>query len=219
LRRRPAGPMARMAAVSPPRSPRLRSQPRSSRPEFQETCPAPARPAKTPGTRSHSTSPGIHGSFSIRDSRRLGCYRQALFVLAWYRDKTDIPRLGAGSGLPQATSYRYVAEGTKVVSAEAPGLEEALERAVREGTPYVILDGKIISADRCHVKTASRKGREIDLWYSGKKDLGGNIQGLFYPDGLPMRVSDVLPGNIHDLATARKNVSSCRAYGTRLRGI
>jgi hypothetical protein len=105
------------------------------------------------------------------------------------------------------------------VSAEAPGLEEALERAVREGTPYVILDGKIISADRCHVKTASRKGREIDLWYSGKKDLGGNIQGLFYPDGLPMRVSDVLPGNIHDLATARKNVSSCRAYGTRLRGI
>jgi len=142
-----------------------------------------------------------------KNTRSLGCYRQALFVLAWYRDKADIPRLGAGSGLSQATSYRYVAEGTTVVAAEAPGLEEALERAVKEGTPYVILDGKIVSSDRCHEKTVSRKGREIDLWYSGKKkDFGGNIQGVFYPDGLPMWVSDVLPGNVHDLAAARETV-------------
>ena len=142
-----------------------------------------------------------------KNTRSLGCYRQALFVLAWYRDKPDIPRLGAGFGLSQATSYRYVAEGTKVVAAEAPGLEEALERAVAEGTPYVILDGKIVSSDRCREKTVSRKGREIDLWYSGKKkDFGGNIQGLFYPGGLPMWVSDVLPGNVHDLAAARETV-------------
>jgi hypothetical protein len=114
-----------------------------------------------------------------KNTRSLGCYRQALFVLSWYRDKPDIPRLGAGFGLSQATSYRYVAEGTKVVAAEAPGLEEALERAVKEGTPYVILDGKIVSSDRCHEKTVSRKGRDIDLWYSGKKkDFGGNIQDL-----------------------------------------
>jgi hypothetical protein len=142
-----------------------------------------------------------------KGARCLGCYRQALFVLAWYRDKTDIPRLGAGFGLSQATSYRYVAEGTTVIAAEAPGLEEALERAVAEGTPYVILDGKIVSSDRCHAKTVSRKGREIDLWYSGKKkDFGGNIQGLFYPHGLPMWISDVLPGNVHDLAAAREMV-------------
>jgi hypothetical protein len=32
----------------------------------------------------------------------------------------------------------------------------------------VILDGKIVSADRCHEKTVSRKVREIDLWYCGK---------------------------------------------------
>jgi len=142
-----------------------------------------------------------------RNTRSLGCYRQALFILAWYRDKTDIPRLGAGFGLSQATSYRYVAEGTAVIAARAPGLEEALERAVKEGTPYVILDGKIVASDRCHVKTVSRKGREIDLWYSGKKkDSGGNIQALFYPDGLPAWVSDVVPGNVHDLAAAREMV-------------
>jgi DDE superfamily endonuclease len=142
-----------------------------------------------------------------KGTRCLGCYRQALFVLAWYRDKADVPRLGAGFGLSQATSYRYVAEGTKVIAAQAPGLEEALERAVKEGTPYMILDGKIVSADRCHAKTVSRKGRDIDLWYSGKKkDFGGNIQGLFYPGGLPVWVSGVLPGNVHDLAAARENV-------------
>ena len=156
-----------------------------------------------------------------RGTRCLGCYRQALFVLAWYRDKTDIPRLGAGFGLSQATSYRYVAEGTRVVSAEAPGLEEALKRAVAEGTPYVILDGKIVASDRCHEKTVSRKGREIDLWYSGKKkDFGGNIQGLFYPDGLPMWVSDVLPGNVHDLAAAREMVLAVlRNYTDEMPGL
>lgn len=142
-----------------------------------------------------------------KGTRSLGCYRQALFVLAWYRDKADIPRLGAGFGISQATSYRYVAEGTTVIAAQAPGLDEALERAVKEGTPYVILDGKIVDSDRCHEKTVSRKGREIDLWYSGKKhDFGGNIQGLFYPDGRLMWISDVLPGNVHDLAAARENV-------------
>ena len=156
-----------------------------------------------------------------KGTRSLGCYRQALFGLAWYRDKPDIPRLGAGFGLSQATSYRYVAEVTEVVSAEAPGLEEALERAVAEGTPYVILDGKIVSSDRCREKTVSRKGREIDLWYSGKKkDFGGNIQGLFYPGGLPAWISDVLPGNVHDLAAARETVLPVlRKYTDRMPGL
>jgi DDE superfamily endonuclease len=156
-----------------------------------------------------------------KGTRCLGCYRQALFVLAWYRDKADIPRLGAGSGLSQATACRYVAEGTEVVSAEAPGLEEALERAVREGTPYVILDGKIVSPDRCHQKTVSRKGREIGLWYSGKKKgFGGNIQGVFYPGGLPVWISDVLPGNVHDLAAARENVLPVlRNYTEKMPGL
>jgi hypothetical protein len=36
--------------------------------------------------------------------------------------------------------------------------------------------------------------------------LRRDIQGLFYPDGLPMWISDVLPGNVHDLAAAREAV-------------
>ena len=39
-----------------------------------------------------------------------------------------------------------------------------------------------------------------------EKDFGGNIQGLFYPDGLPVWASDVRPGNVHDLAAAPETV-------------
>ena len=142
-----------------------------------------------------------------KGTRKLGCYRQALFALAWFRDKGDIPRLGAGFGLAQSTAYRYLDEVTGVLAARAPGLREALQRALASGTPYVILDGKVVTADRCREKTLSRKGRVIDAWYSGKThDFGGNIQALFYPGGLPMWVSDVLPGHTHDLAAARENV-------------
>ncbi len=58
-----------------------------------------------------------------KGTRRLGCYRQALFGLAWFRDKGDIPRLGAGFGLPQSTAYRYLDEVIEVVAARAPGLQ------------------------------------------------------------------------------------------------
>ena len=83
------------------------------------------------------------------NTRKLGCCRQALLGLAWFRDKADVRRLGAGSVLSQATACRYLAEVIDVLSAEAPGLREALERAVAEGTPYVIPDGKIVDAGRC----------------------------------------------------------------------
>ena len=52
----------------------------------------------------------------------------------------------------------------------------------------------------------SRKGKVIDLRYGKTHDFGGNIQALFYPSGIPLWVSDVLPGNVHDLAAARENV-------------
>ena len=94
-----------------------------------------------------------------------------------------------------------------IKAARAPGLQEQLERALAEGVPYLILDGKVVDTDRCREKTVSRKGTIIDLWYAGKThDLGGNIQALFYPCGIPLWVSDVLPGNVHDLAAGRENV-------------
>jgi hypothetical protein len=137
-------------------------------------------------------------------TRILTCWYQALFALVWFRGKADIARLGRGFGLSQATSYRYLDEVIGVLAARAPGLRQALDRARAGGLPHVILDGKVVGTDRCHEKTISAKGRVIDLWYSGKiHDFGGNVQALFAPNGLPLWVSDVLPGNVHDITAAR----------------
>ncbi len=101
-------------------------------------------------------------------TRALSCWKQAVFALAWFRDRPDIRRLGAGFGISQATAYRYKDEAVEVLAARAPSLREALEKAAEQGLPYLILDGTLISCDRCADKKTSRKGKEIDKWYSGK---------------------------------------------------
>ena len=71
-----------------------------------------------------------------------------------------------------------------MLAARAPGLQDALERALAEEVPYLILDGKVVDTDRCREKTLSRKGKTIDLWYAGNTDdFGGNIQALFCSSG------------------------------------
>jgi hypothetical protein len=140
-------------------------------------------------------------------TRALTCYKQAVFTLAWFRDRPDIPRLGRGFGISQATAYRYLGEAITVLAARAPGLRQTLEKAREQGLPYLILDGKVVPADRCKEKTVSKKGRQIDRWYSGKvHGFGGNIQALFTAAGIPLWVSGVLPGGVHDITAARELV-------------
>jgi hypothetical protein len=140
-------------------------------------------------------------------TRALTCWKQAVFALAWFRDRPDIRRLGAGFGISQATAYRYKDEAAEVLAAKAPTLRGALERAVEQGLAYLILDGTLVSCDRCAGKKTSRKGREIDTWYSGKAHhAAGNVQALAAPGGVPLWVSDVLPGSTHDLTAARELV-------------
>ena len=140
-------------------------------------------------------------------TRALTCWKQAVFTLAWFRDRPDIRRLGQGFGISQATAYRYKDEAVEVLAAKAPTLREALDKAVEQGLPYLILDGTLISSDRCADKKTSRKGKEIDKWYSGKAhEPAGNVQALAAPGGVPLWVSDVLPGSTHDLTAARELV-------------
>jgi hypothetical protein len=143
-----------------------------------------------------------------RGTRRLSPFKQAIYVLAWMRDKPDIERLGGGFGLARSSAYRYLEEGLRVLAAKAPTLADALDRARTEQVPYVILDGKTVMTDRTHAqKKTSRKGREIDAWYSGKThDFGGLIQALMNPKGIPLWVSEVLPGSEHDITAARSQV-------------
>jgi DDE superfamily endonuclease len=137
-------------------------------------------------------------------TRALTCWKQAVFTLAWFRDRPDIRRLGQGSGISQATAYRYKDEAVEVLAAKAPSLREALDKAVEQGLPYLILDGTLVSSDRCADKKTSRKGKEIDKWYSGKAhEPAGNVQALAAPGGVPLWVSDAVPGSTHDLTAAR----------------
>jgi hypothetical protein len=123
----------------------------------------------------------------------------------------DLRELGAGFGISRATAYRYRDEAVAVLTAQAPDLTEALQRIQADGWAYVILDGKIVDTDRCRAKTTSRKGEEIDLWYSGKKhDFGGNIQAVMRPDGCR---SGSVRSNPDRFTTspARRNTPSARS--------
>jgi hypothetical protein len=141
-----------------------------------------------------------------RGSRALSCGRQALFVLVWFRKREDLTVLAGGFGISRATGYRYRDEAAAVLAAKAPDLTDALQRAHDEGYSHVILDGKIVDTDRYREKTISRKGEVIDVWYSGKRhDFGGNIQAVMRPDGLPIWVSEVEPGSVHDLTCAHEH--------------
>jgi DDE superfamily endonuclease len=141
-----------------------------------------------------------------KGARRVTCHKQAVFVLAWFRKKEDIALLGAGFGLSRATAYRYQAEGVKVLAAQAPDLTEALDRVKDEGWAYVILDGTVVASDRDAAPKTSKKGQVIDLWFSGKAHHhGGNLQAVMRPDGLPIWISSVEPGSVHDLSAARGN--------------
>ncbi|MFG1616170.1 transposase family protein [Nonomuraea wenchangensis] len=142
-----------------------------------------------------------------KGSRALTPFWQAVLVLRWFRGERDIPKLGRDHRISRATAYRYTAEGIDVLAAQAPDLQEALDRAQADDLPYVILDGTLIPADRCAEQTISVKGEPIDAWYSGKAHQhAGNLQALSAPDGLPLWISEVEPGSVHDLTAARAHV-------------
>lgn len=136
-----------------------------------------------------------------RATRRLGPFRQAVLVLRWLLDNTRIAQLAADNGISGRTCHRYILEGIAVLKAQAPTLEQAIERAKAAGHTHVMLDGTLIETDRCRVPGPSVG---VDLWWSGKhKRHGGNIQVLSAPDGFPLWTSPVRPGREHDMTCAR----------------
>jgi hypothetical protein len=142
-----------------------------------------------------------------KGSRALTCYRQAVLALRWFRDGGDKSALARDHGVARATAYRYIDEVIEVLADLVPDLRQVLACAQADGMAYVILDGKIFSADRCGEQTTSVKGEQIDAWYSGKAhEHGGLIQAICAPDGFPLWVSDVEPGSVHDLTAARWHV-------------
>lgn len=135
-----------------------------------------------------------------KGSRALGPFRQAVFVLRWFREAGCVHCLARAAGISQATGYRYLHEAIDVLADAAPELHEVLDRCRAQQMSHVVLDGTLISCDR--VAGTTQKGN--DLWYSGKaRHFAGNIQFVAAPDGTPLWVSDVEPGSVHDLRAAR----------------
>jgi len=130
-------------------------------------------------------------------------YVQAVMVLRWFKDATDMRILARDAGVSIATAYRYVHEAIDVIAAHAPELPEVLARGLREGWAFVCLDGTLIACTR----SSAPSDAGHDLWYSGKhKRHGGNIQVLTDPTGFPVWTSEVEPGSTHDITAARIHV-------------
>jgi hypothetical protein len=52
----------------------------------------------------------------------LTCWFQAVFAVAWFRDRPEIARHGHAFGISQATAYRYLHEAIDVLADQAPNL-------------------------------------------------------------------------------------------------
>jgi len=68
-------------------------------------------------------------------TRALTCWKQAVFTLAWFRDRPDIRRLGRGFGISQATAYRYKDEAIEVLAAKAPTLARGILAVIVRNVP------------------------------------------------------------------------------------
>jgi len=127
--------------------------------------------------------------------RKLGCFKQALLALAYLRKNETFAQLGAGFGVSEAITWRYVDETLEVLAAWAPDLHEALVD-LGEGD-VVIVDGTLIPTDR--IKTN-------EPYYSPKhKRRGMNVQVFADPFGRLLWVSPALPGAVHDVRAAHEH--------------
>jgi hypothetical protein len=136
-----------------------------------------------------------------RGRRALGCFKQAVLALRWFIDGTRISPLARDNASSVPTACRILHEGIAVLAAQAPDIHTAIERAQTAGLTHLLLDGTLIHTDRVAAKTVNTKGKEIDLWYSGKhQQHGGDVQVITAPDGFPLWTSPVGPGSTHDLA-------------------
>ncbi|TDC90219.1 transposase family protein [Actinomadura sp. 7K507] len=87
------------------------------------------------------------------------CRKQALFTIAWFRDKPNITRHGVAFGLSQSTAYQYLHEAVDVLADRAPDLHQALDKAAADGLPHLDLDGQDLRQRPMPREDREREGR------------------------------------------------------------
>ena len=143
-------------------------------------------------------------SYDIRPWQRAATpYVQAVLVLRWFKDATDLRVLARDARIGIATAYRYLHEAIDVIAEHVPDLADVLAHGLAVGWEFVCLDGTLIPT----VRSSRKSEAGHDLWYSGKHHRhGGNVQVLTGPHGYPEWVSPAEPGSTHDITAAREHV-------------
>jgi hypothetical protein len=109
-------------------------------------------------------------------------YVQAVMVLRWFKEATDLRILARDAAVSIATAYRYLHEGIDMIAAHAPDLSEVLAQGLGHRWPFVCLDGTLIASTRSSAPSESGH----DIWYSGKhKRHGGTFRSSPARRGIP----------------------------------
>jgi hypothetical protein len=71
---------------------------------------------------------------------------QAVMVLRWFKEATDLRVLARDAQVSIATGYRYLHEAIDVIAAHAPDLHDVLAQALAEGWEFFGRHGSKVAA-------------------------------------------------------------------------
>jgi hypothetical protein len=135
--------------------------------------------------------------------------RIAVIVLAILRHDQRLADMAGGNDVSESTVRRWRDELIKLLAAQAPLLDRALKKIVRQGGEVVLIDGTLIPTQR-------RTGKADRRNYSGKHRRHGlHFLALTDERGRLIWISAARPGRTHDNTAARHDhiLAHLRAAG------
>ncbi|MFH8842081.1 transposase family protein [Streptomyces sp. NPDC017868] len=138
-----------------------------------------------------------------------------MIVLAILRHDQRLADMAGGNDMSESTVRRWRDELIGLLSAQAPRLDRALKKAVKQGGQAVLIDGTLI-------RTRRRTGKADRRNYSGKhRSHGLHFLALTDENGRLIWISAARPGRTHDNTAARHDhiLAHLRAAGLGFRGL
>ncbi|MFJ6252767.1 MULTISPECIES: transposase family protein [unclassified Streptomyces] len=133
----------------------------------------------------------------------------AVIVLAILRHDQRLADMAGGNNVSESTVRRWRDELIGLLAAQAPRLDRALKKVVRQGGEVVLIDGTLI-------RTRRRTGKADRRNYSGKhRSHGLHFLALTDENGRLIWISAARPGRTHDNTAARHDhiLAHLRAAG------
>lgn len=131
---------------------------------------------------------------------------QAVLVLRWFKDGTDIKILARDARVSIATGYRSLHEAIDVIAQCAPDLPDVLARGLREGWDSSASTAH--SSRRC-ARPANPKPDMICGIPASTTATAATCRSSPDPTVTPNWVSHAEPGSTHDIAAARTPCRRC----------